>query len=62
MVANQMRPGSQHCPDGAAEFLERCVKIMADAGIHPRNCFRGWIPAMTPRTSSRGRRGLAYVF
>lgn len=35
MVANQMRPGSQHCPDGEAEFLERCVKIMADAGCEP---------------------------
>lgn len=36
MVANQMRPGSQHCSNGAVEFLERCVKIMADAGYEAK--------------------------
>lgn len=32
MVANEMRPGSQHCEKGAVEFLRRCVGIMLKAG------------------------------
>ena len=32
MVANEMRPGSQHSEKGAVEFLDRCVSIMLAAG------------------------------
>lgn len=32
MVANEMRPGSQHSEKGAVEFLGRCVDIMLAAG------------------------------
>jgi len=32
MVANELRPGSQHCENGAVEFLKRCVTIMTQAG------------------------------
>ena len=32
MVANELRPGSQHGENGAVEFLERCVKLMERAG------------------------------
>ena len=32
MVANEMRPGSQHCENGAVDFLRRRVGIMLDAG------------------------------
>ena len=32
MVANEMRPGSQHSENGAVEFLRRCVGIMLNAG------------------------------
>ena len=32
MVADEMRPGSQHCEKGAVEFLRRCVGIMLEAG------------------------------
>lgn len=35
MVANEMRPGSQHCENGAVDFLCRCVNIMQDAGYEP---------------------------
>lgn len=32
MVANELRPGSQHSEKGAVEFLKRCVGILAAAG------------------------------
>ncbi|MFA6817243.1 MAG: transposase [Lentisphaeria bacterium] len=32
MVANELRPGSQHCGNGAVEFLKRCIAIMIRAG------------------------------
>ena len=32
MVADERRPGSQHCEKGAVEFLRRCVGIMLKAG------------------------------
>jgi len=32
MVANELRPGSQHSEKGAVEFLERCVAILVSAG------------------------------
>lgn len=32
MVANELRPGSQHCEKGAVEFLKRCVGILVSAG------------------------------
>ncbi|MCQ2317279.1 MAG: IS1380 family transposase [Bacteroidales bacterium] len=32
MVADEMRPGSQHSEKGAVEFLRRCVGIMQEAG------------------------------
>ncbi len=32
MVANELRPGSQHGENGAVEFLKRCVGIMLEAG------------------------------
>ena len=33
MVADEMRPGSQHSENGAVEFLRRCVAILPDAGF-----------------------------
>ncbi len=35
MVANELRPGSQHSENGAVEFLERCIGILKDAGHSP---------------------------
>ena len=35
MVANELRPGSQHCEKGAVEFLERCIDILLEAGYAP---------------------------
>ena len=35
MVANELRPGSQHSENGAVEFLERCVGILLAAGYQP---------------------------
>ena len=32
MVANELRPGSQHCEKDAVKFLERCVGILLRAG------------------------------
>ncbi|MGI6356437.1 MAG: IS1380 family transposase [Lentisphaeria bacterium] len=32
MVANELRPGSQHSENGAVEFLKRCIAIMLRAG------------------------------
>lgn len=32
MVADEMRPGNQHCEKGAVEFLRRCVGIILKAG------------------------------
>ena len=32
MVADEMRPGSQHSENGAVDFLKRCVGIMLNAG------------------------------
>lgn len=32
MVANELRPGSQHSEKGAVEFLKRCIAIMIQAG------------------------------
>ena len=36
LVANELRPGSQHCENGAVEFVERCVGILVKAGRKPR--------------------------
>lgn len=36
MVANELRPGDQHCEKNAVVFLQRCVKILANAGIAPQ--------------------------
>ena len=33
MVANELRPGSQHSEKGAVDFLKRCVAIMQMAGF-----------------------------
>ncbi len=33
MVANELRPGSQHSENGAVDFLKRCVAIMRMAGV-----------------------------
>ena len=35
MVANELRPGSQHSENGAVEFLERCLGILMAAGYLP---------------------------
>ena len=32
MVANELRPGSQHSEKGAVEFLKRCIAILVSAG------------------------------
>lgn len=36
MVANELRPGSQHSGNGAVEFLKRCIAIMLQAGYEAR--------------------------
>ena len=36
MVANELRPGSQHSENGAVEFLKRCIAIMLQAGYEAR--------------------------
>ena len=36
MVANELRPGSQHSENGAVAFLERCVNILRAGGYAPK--------------------------
>ena len=36
MIANELRPGSQHSGNGAVEFLKRCIAIMLQAGYEAR--------------------------
>jgi len=31
MIANKLRPGNQHCENGAVQFLKRCITIMIQA-------------------------------
>jgi len=37
MVANELRPGSQHCENGAVDFVKRCVGILEKAGYKAEN-------------------------
>ncbi|NMA42193.1 MAG: hypothetical protein GX946_02290 [Oligosphaeraceae bacterium] len=36
MVANELRPGSQHSGNGALKFLKRCIAIMLQAGYEAK--------------------------
>lgn len=37
MVANELRPGSQHSENGAVEFLKRCIGILLASGLEAKD-------------------------